>query len=113
MRPHSIRILTVALVLVLCQGATRQSQSTLVRDGKGPPAIAKIESGGHRVTPSQSPAIPYSLIGALNNDNHCYPGYTAWPWRMLRSFSLHHRMRPGRPHVLSVADFPRGLPLLP
>lgn len=113
MHPHLSRLLAVALVLILCQGATKQGQSTLVRDGKGSTAIPTVESGGHRVTHGQSPMVPYSMIGAISADNHWYPACVSWPWRMLRSFSLRRPVGRGRPHVISIADFPHGLPLLP
>ena len=67
MHPNFLRILALARVMLIGQTGMDQGQATLVRDGKGPPALPAIESGGHRLTHNQPPTIPYSLIGAISS----------------------------------------------
>ncbi len=113
MRPHLMRLFAVALVAVLCQIGAEQGHATVIRDGKAPPALPAVESGGHRLTHTQQPIVPYSFIGAISASHHMYPAFVFWPWRMLRSYSLHRPGGPAQNHALSVTDFPFGLPLFP
>jgi len=113
MRQHLMRLFAVALVVVLCQTGEEHGQATVIRDGKAPSALPAVESGGHRLTHNQPPIVPYSFIGTISTGDHLYPAFVFWPWHMLRSYSMHRPGRSANHHVLSVTDFPFGLPLFP
>jgi hypothetical protein len=113
MHPHIVRLVALTLVLGLCRAETDQGHATVIRDGTGNPATPAIESGGHRLPPSHLPPVPYSLIGAPQTESHWYPAFVAWPWRALRSFSLHGHRGMKRVHATSIGNDAVDLPPLP
>jgi hypothetical protein len=88
MRPP---IIAAALVLVICLAALDQAKARVVRDDQGAPANPAVEAGGHRLLTAPSPSVPYSLIGAMANEDRWVGACSIWPWKLLDRFSL----RPG------------------
>jgi hypothetical protein len=92
-------VVAAALVLLLSHAATDHSAATVVQDGKTGPSNPAVEIGGQPLKAGDkalSPAIPYSLIGALRSA--CFD----WPWGMFSRSYWHHAnagpiIRPGRP----------------
>ena len=108
------RLIAATLVLALCRAGTDPGQATVIRDRQGSPAV---ESGGHRLSNHKPPAIPYSLIGAIQTAGLFYGPYPLWPyplwqWHMLGSFSRHQPSSFHRIHAMPNA-LPAGFPLLP
>jgi hypothetical protein len=106
------RILAAILILVVCRWAGDQAAATVVRDmrtGSGNPAV---ESGGHHLLPGPPPAVPYSLIGAIEAGSRwCLP--VVWPWRLFGSFALHRHGIPAEVRAARAVERPSDFSPLP
>ena len=92
MSPRTIAIIAAALILVLGRAAFDTGSATVVRDAKGATANPAVEKGGYHPQPMAPPPVPYSLIGAIADDNRWFPSCLAWPLSRFRPLSLHgHR----------------------
>jgi hypothetical protein len=89
MPPHARHIAAATLALVLCQTGVDQGNATVIRNTQGNPGV---ETGGYHLPPKSWPAIPYSVIGAIQNETRS----CVWSWRWFASF-LHRRGDPRQP----------------
>jgi hypothetical protein len=93
MRPRIHHFIAIALVLVVGHAAFDQAGAKVVHDGKGAPANPAIEMGGLHVPAGPSAQFPYSLVGAIANQNRQVGACDVWSWRSSDRFALHRRSR--------------------
>jgi hypothetical protein len=91
MSPRIQYIIASALVLVVCRAAFDQAGAKVVRNDKGAPANPAVEAGGRHLSTAQSLLFPYSLIGAIANDERWIETCGIWPRRSLHNHGFNER----------------------
>lgn len=93
MYPRIRMIVVTVVIMALCPNVD-QGHATVVQDGNAGPANPGVEAGGQPLDRRPPSAIPYSLFGALRDEEAWFSAYCGWPWTLFRSFHW-HRHHPG------------------